>query len=66
MEGQVVALGCRYQVAPLLAQGLLVRRLVHSVTTEQPIYIVASRSGQLGDDAVFRGDRLIADAKIEG
>ena len=25
MEGQVVALGCRYQVAPLLAQGLLVR-----------------------------------------
>lgn len=61
-----MALGCRYQVAPLLSQGLLVRPVVHSVTTEQPIYIVASRSGQLRDDAVFLRDWLIAEAKIEG
>ncbi len=65
IEGQGVALGWRHLVAPLLEQGLLVRPIPQSVTTDQPIYIVASRSGQLRDDAVFLRDWLMAQAKLD-
>lgn len=40
-------MGWRHLVQPLIAQGHLVRPLAQSVTTEQPIYIVASRRGKL-------------------
>jgi LysR family glycine cleavage system transcriptional activator len=62
LEGQGVALGWRHIVEPLLAQGLLVRPIAHSVTTEQPIYIVASRRGKLRAEAVHLRDWLIAEA----
>ena len=63
IEGQGVAMGWRHLVAPLIAQGLLVRPVPQSVTTDQPIYIVAARRGKLGSDAVFLRDWLIAEAK---
>ncbi len=66
IEGQGVALGWRHLVAPLLEQGLLVRPIPQSVTTDQPIYIVASRAGQLRDDAVALRDWLMAEAKMDG
>jgi DNA-binding transcriptional LysR family regulator len=47
IEGQGVAMGWRHLVEPLIAQGLLVRPVPQSVTTDQPIYIVASRRGKL-------------------
>ncbi len=65
IEGQGVALGWRHLVAPLLEQGLLVRPVAQSVTTDQPIYIVASRAGQLRGDAVFLRDWLMAEAKLD-
>lgn len=65
IEGQGVALGWRHLVAPLLAQGLLVRPIAQSVTTDQPIYIVASRAGQLRGDAVFLRDWLMAEARLD-
>lgn len=63
IEGQGVALGWRHLVAPLIEQGLLVRPLAQSVTTDQPIYIVASRHGKLRGDALHLRDWLIAEAK---
>ena len=63
LEGQGVALGWRHIVAPLLAQGLLARPLAQSVTTDQPMYIVASKSGVLRPDAMHLRDWLIAEAR---
>lgn len=65
IEGQGVALGWRHLVAPLLEQGLLVRALPQSVTTDQPIYIVASRLAQLGSDAAHLRDWLVAEAQAD-
>lgn len=64
IEGQGVAMGWRHLVAPLIAQGLLVRPLPNSVTTEQPIYLVASRRGKLRPEAVHLRDWLIAEARL--
>jgi LysR family glycine cleavage system transcriptional activator len=64
IEGQGVALGWRHLVDPLIAQGLLVRPVTQSVTTDQPIYIVASRRGKLRAEAVFLRDWLVGEAKM--
>ena len=56
-------MGWRHLVAPLISQGLLVRPVPQSVTTEQPIYIVASRRGKLRADAAPLRDWLVAEAK---
>ena len=63
IEGQGVAMGWRHLVAPLIAQGQLVRPLLQSVTTEQPIYIVASRRGKLRPEAVHLRDWLVEEAR---
>lgn len=63
IEGQGVALGWRHLVAPLITQGLLVRPLSQSVTTEQPIHIVASGKGPLRADVVHLRDWLMAEAR---
>ena len=65
IEGQGVAMGWRHLVAPLIAQGLLVRPLPNSVTTEQPIYLVASRRGKLRPEAAHLRDWLIAEARLD-
>ncbi len=65
IEGQGVAMGWRHLVAPLITQGLLVRPVPHSVTTEQPIYLVASRRGKLRPEAAHLRDWLIAEARLD-
>ena len=65
IEGQGVAMGWRHLVAPLITQGLLVRPVPHSVTTEQPIYLVASRRGKLRPEASHLRDWLIAEARLD-
>ena len=65
LEGQGVALGWRHIVARLLEQGLLVRPMEQSVTTKQPMYIVASRTRQLSPEAVLLKDWLIAEVQAE-
>jgi LysR family glycine cleavage system transcriptional activator len=64
IEGQGVALGWRHLVAPLIAQGLLVRPFEQSVTTDQPIRIVASGKGSLRGDVVYLRDWLIDEAQV--
>ena len=59
IEGQGVALGWRHLVAPLIAQGLLVRPFEQSVTTDQPIYIVASGKHSLRSEVAFLRDWLM-------
>lgn len=59
IEGQGVALGWRHIVAPLIEQGVLVRPVAQTVTTDQPIYIVASRAGRSRPDAMHLRDWLI-------
>jgi DNA-binding transcriptional LysR family regulator len=61
-EGQGVALGWRHIVAPLIERGLLVRPIDLSVTTDQPIHIVASRSGRLRPQAILLREWLIREA----
>ena len=63
IEGQGVAMGWQHLVAPLIAQGLLVRPVPQSVTTEQPIYLVASRRGKLRPEAAHLRDWLLAEAR---
>lgn len=63
IEGQGVAMGWQHLVEPLVAQGLLVRPLPQSVTTDQPIYIVASRRGKLRAEALALRDWLIEEAR---
>ncbi len=64
IEGQGVAMGWRHLVNPLIEQGLLVRPVPQSVTTDQPIYIVASRRSKLRPEAVSLRDWLIAEARM--
>jgi DNA-binding transcriptional LysR family regulator len=63
LEGQGVALGWRHIVESLVAEGRLVRPLVESVTTDQPIYLVAARSGHLRSSVVRLRDWLLAEAR---
>ena len=65
LEGQGVALGWRHIVAPLIEQGLLVRPLKESVTTDQPMYIIASRAGRSRPDAMYLRDWLMAEVKAD-
>lgn len=62
IEGQGVAQGWRHIVQPLIAQGLLVRPLQQSVTTEQPIYITAPQGRVLRPDVAYLKDWLVAEA----
>lgn len=63
IEGQGVAQGWRHIVEPLIAQGLLVRPIVQSVTTEQPMYIVAPAGRELRPDVRYLKDWLVAEAQ---
>jgi LysR family transcriptional regulator, glycine cleavage system transcriptional activator len=62
LEGQGVALGWRHIVAPLIAQGRLVRPVTQSVITDQPLYIVASRAGRARADAMALREWLVQEA----
>lgn len=62
LEGQGLALGWRHIVEPLIAQGRLVRALPQSVTTDQPMYIVASRAGRVRSDVMALKDWLVQEA----
>jgi DNA-binding transcriptional LysR family regulator len=63
MEGQGVAQGWRHIVEPLIAQGLLVRPIAQSVTTDQPMYIVAPGGRELRPDVLNLKDWLVAEAQ---
>jgi DNA-binding transcriptional LysR family regulator len=52
-------------VAPLIEQGLLVRPLPQSVTTDQPMYIVASKARPLRADVMHLRDWLMAEANSD-
>jgi DNA-binding transcriptional LysR family regulator len=62
IEGQGVAQGWRHIVQPLIAQGLLVRPLQQSVTTDQPLYITAPQGKTLRPDVAYLKDWLVAEA----
>jgi DNA-binding transcriptional LysR family regulator len=62
IEGQGVAQGWRHIVQPLIQQGLLVRPLQQSVTTEQPLFITAPAAKALRPDVAFLKDWLVAEA----
>lgn len=62
MEGQGVAQGWRHIVEPLIAQGLLVRPIPESVTTDQPMYIVAPSGRELRGDVLNLKDWLVGEA----
>ena len=62
IEGQGVAQGWRHIVQPLMAQGLLVRPLQHSVTTDQPLFITAPQGKVLRADVAFLKDWLVSEA----
>ena len=64
IEGQGVAMGWRHLVNPLIEQGLLVRPVPQSVTTDPAIYTVASRRSKLRPEAVSLRDWLIAEARM--
>jgi LysR family transcriptional regulator, glycine cleavage system transcriptional activator len=55
-------MGWRHLVAPLISQGQLVRPVPQSVTTGQPIYLVASRRGKLRPEAARLRDWLLEEA----
>lgn len=63
IEGQGVAMGWRHLVEPLIHQGLLVRPVPESVTTDQPIYIVAPRRGRLRPPVLALRDWLMEEAR---
>ena len=62
IEGQGVAQGWRHIVQPLIAQGLLLRPLQHSVTTDQPLFITAPQGKVLRPDVAYLKDWLVAEA----
>jgi DNA-binding transcriptional LysR family regulator len=62
IEGQGVAQGWRHIVQPLIAQGLLVRPLQQSVTTDQPLFITAPQGKALRPDVAYLKDWLVAEA----
>ena len=47
---------------PLIAQGRLVRPIAQTVTTDQPMYIVASRAGRARHDVMALKDWLVHEA----
>jgi hypothetical protein len=49
-------------VQPLIAQGLLVRPLQQSVTTDQPLYITAPQGKVLRPDVAYLKDWLVGEA----
>ena len=66
LEGQAVALGWRHIVAEPVAEGRLVRPVTESVTTDNPIYLIAARSGHLRSAAVKLRYWLLAEARGKG
>lgn len=62
IEGQGIAQGWKHLVEPLIAQGLLVRPLNESVTTNQPFYIIAPKSIELRSDVLNLKNWLVAEA----
>jgi LysR family glycine cleavage system transcriptional activator len=62
IEGQGVAQGWRHIVQPLIAQGLLVKAIDFSVTTDQPLYITAPQGKPLRPDVAYLKDWLVAEA----
>ncbi len=62
IEGQGVAQGWRHIVQPLIAQGLLLRPLKQSVTTDQPLFITAPQGKVLRPDVAYLKDWLVAEA----
>lgn len=62
IEGQGVAQGWRHIVEPLIAQGLLVRPLKESITTDQPMYIIAPAGKPLRADVEALKDWLVSEA----
>ena len=62
IEGQGVAQGWRHIVQPLIAQGLLLRPLQQSVTTDQPIFITAPQGKVLRADVAHLKDWLVMEA----
>jgi DNA-binding transcriptional LysR family regulator len=62
IEGQGIAQGWRHIVEPLIDQGLLVRPIANSVTTDQPMYIVAPGNRALRSDVLHLKDWLVAEA----
>ena len=64
IEGQGVAQGWRHIVQPLMAQGLLVRPLMQSVTTDQPLFITAPQGQALRPDVAYLKDWLVAEASV--
>lgn len=61
IEGQGVAQGWRHIVEPLIQQGLLVRPLPLSVTTDQPFYIIAPKDRELRSDVEHLKKWLISE-----
>lgn len=62
IEGQGIAQGWQHIVSPLIAQGLLVRPLQESITTQQPFYVIAPRNLELRSDVLNLKNWLIAEA----
>ncbi|TSA15486.1 MAG: LysR family transcriptional regulator [Comamonadaceae bacterium] len=62
IEGQGVAQGWRHIVEPLIAQGLLVRPLEQSVTTNHPFFIIAPKDRELRSDVAYLKNWLVAEA----
>ncbi len=60
LEGQGVALGWHHLVADLVERGLLVRPVVESVTTDEPLWILAPPGRQITSAAEALRDWLIA------
>lgn len=64
MEGQGVAQGWKHIVEPLIAQGLLVRPLKESITTDHPFYILAPKAKELRSDVMHLKNWLVKEAGI--
>jgi len=62
IEGQGIAQGWKHLVEPLIAQGLLVRPLNESVTTNQPFYVIAPKSIELRSDVLNLKNWLVSEA----
>ena len=62
IEGQGVAQGWHHLVDPLVSQGLLIRPLKESVTTDQPFYIIAPKDVDLRSDVARLKNWLISEA----
>jgi len=62
IEGQGIAQGWKHLVEPLIAQGLLVKPLQESVTTDQPFYVIAPKNTELRSDVLNLKNWLVAEA----